>query len=80
MAEGGIDAAIVDIPLPDDGAPQMVRDLYEANPSIPVLVMTALEDSAIHEEMMRAGAAEVLPKEVPFGEVLSAVRRLGRQG
>jgi DNA-binding NarL/FixJ family response regulator len=80
MAEGGIDAAIVDIPLPDEGAPEMVRDLHEANPPIPVLVMTALEDSAIHEEMLRAGAAEVLPKEVPFRDVLAAVRRLGDQG
>jgi two-component system response regulator DevR len=78
MAEGGIDAAIVDIPLPDEGAPEMVKDLHGANPSIPVLVMTALEDPAVHEEMVRAGAAEVLPKDVPFREVLAAVRRLGR--
>jgi len=80
MAQGGIDAAIVDIPLPDEGAPQMIRDLHGANPSIPVLVMTALEDSAIHEEMLGAGADEVLPKEVPFREVLAALRRLGDQG
>ena len=76
MAEGGIDAAIVDIPLPDEGAPEMVRDLHEANPSIPVLVMTALKDSAVHEEMLRAGADEVLLKDVPLEEVLDAVRRL----
>jgi DNA-binding NarL/FixJ family response regulator len=80
MAEGGIDAAIVDIPLPDEGASEMVRDLHEANPSIPVLVMTALEDAAIHEHMLRAGAAEVLPKDIPFREVIAAVRRLGDQG
>jgi DNA-binding NarL/FixJ family response regulator len=80
MAEGGIDAAIVDIPLPDEGAPEMVRDLHEANPSIPVLVLTALEDSAIHEEMLRAGADEVLPKDIPFRDVIAAVRRLGHQG
>ena len=43
MADGGIDAAIVDIPLPDEGAEEMVRDLYEANPSIPVLVMTHIK-------------------------------------
>ena len=79
MAEGGIDAAIVDIPLPDEGAPEMVRDLHEANPSIPVLVMTALEDPAVHEEMLRAGASEVLAKDIPFSEVLAAVRRLGHQ-
>jgi DNA-binding NarL/FixJ family response regulator len=80
MAEGGIDAAIVDIPLPDEGAPEMVRDLHEANPSIPVLVMTVLEDPAVHEEMLRAGASEVLAKDIPFREVLAAVRRLGHQG
>ena len=79
MAEGGIDAAIVDIPLPDEGAPEMVRELHESNPSIPVLVMTALEDPAVHGEMLRAGAAEVLPKEVTFREVFAAVRRLGHE-
>ena len=75
MAEGGIDAAIVDIPLPDEGAPEMVRDLHEANPPIPVLVMTHIEDPAIHEQMRRAGAAEVLPKDVTFREIIAAVRR-----
>jgi two-component system, NarL family, response regulator DevR len=80
MAEGGIDAAIVDIPLPDEGAPEMVRDLHEANPPIPVLVITHIEDPAIHEQMLRAGAAEVLHKDVSFREVLAAVRRLGHQG
>jgi DNA-binding NarL/FixJ family response regulator len=60
LAEGGIDTATVDIPLPAEGTPEMVRDLHEANPSIPVLVMTALEDSAVHEQMLRAGADEVV--------------------
>ena len=77
MAEGGIDAAIVDIPLPDEGAPEMVRDLHEANPSIPVLVMTAIEDAEVHERFLRAGASEVLEKGISFDEVLAAVRRLG---
>jgi DNA-binding NarL/FixJ family response regulator len=77
MTEGGIDAAIIDIPLPDEGAAEMVSDLHEANPSIPVLVMTALEDPAVHEEMMRAGASEVLLKSIPFDDVFAAVKRLG---
>ena len=80
MAEGGIDAALVDIPLPDQGAPEMVRDLHEANPPIPVLVMTHIEDPAIHEQMRRAWAAEVLPKDVTFREIIAAVRRFEHQG
>jgi DNA-binding NarL/FixJ family response regulator len=76
MAEGGIDAAIVDIPFPDEGAPEMVRELHEANPSIPVLVMTHLEDPEVHGRFLREGASEVLAKSIPFAEVLAAVRRL----
>ena len=79
MAEGGIDAAIVDIPLPDEGAPEMVCELHEANPSIPVLVMTHIEDPEVHERFLRAGASEVLPKSISYREMLAAVRRLGTQ-
>ena len=77
LAEGGIDAAIVDIPLPDGGAPELVRDLHEANPSIPVLVMTHIEDAEVHERFLRAGASEVLAKGITLKEMLAAVRRLG---
>jgi two-component system, NarL family, response regulator NreC len=79
MAEGGVDAAIVDIPLPDEGAAEMVRDLHQANPSIPVLVMTETEDPEVHQRFLRAGASEVLPKSISYQEILAAVRRLGDQ-
>ena len=77
MAEGGIDAAIVNIPLPDEGAAQLVRELHEANPSIPVLVLTHLEDEGLYETFLQAGASEVLPKMIHLEEIFAAVRRLG---
>ena len=77
MAEGGIDAAIVDIPLPDEGAAELVRSLHEANPSVPVLVMSTIEDEEVHEEFLGAGASEVLGKAITYEEMLAAVRRLG---
>ncbi|HVF01088.1 MAG TPA: response regulator transcription factor [Rubrobacteraceae bacterium] len=77
MVEGGIDAAIVDIPLPDEGAAELVRELHEANPYIPVLVLTHLEEKGLYERFLEAGANEVLPKSISFVEVLAAVRRLG---
>jgi DNA-binding NarL/FixJ family response regulator len=80
MAEGGIDAAIVDIPLPDEGAEAMVRDLHQANPSIPVLAMTTIEDHRVHERFLEAGANEVLDKGIPLAQILAAVRRLGGEG
>ena len=77
MAQGGIDAAIVDIPLPDEGAEDMVHDLHEANPSVPVLTLTVIEDDEVINRFLKAGASEVLPKNISFVEVLAAVRRLG---
>jgi DNA-binding NarL/FixJ family response regulator len=78
---GGIDAAIVSIPLPDEGDEEFVRELHEANPSIPVLVMTDLvEDKEIRPRFLGAGASEIVSKEASLVEVLAAVRRLGGEG
>jgi DNA-binding NarL/FixJ family response regulator len=80
MAEGGIDAAIVDIPLPDKGTEELVRALREANPRIPVLTLTHIEEREVIERLLTAGVSEVLPKVSSFAEVLEAVRRLGGEG
>ncbi len=80
MVEGGIDAALVDVPLPDEGAAGLVRSLHGTDPSVPVLVLTHLRDPAVREEMLGSGAAEVLGKDTSFAEVLAAVRRLGHGG
>lgn len=80
MADGGLDAAIVDIPLPDEGAEELVRALHEANPSVPVLMLTHLEDREVVERFLEAGASEVLPKSITFVETLAAVRRLRGKG
>jgi DNA-binding NarL/FixJ family response regulator len=77
MAEGGIDTAIVDIPLPDEGAEELVRVLHEANPSIPVLVMTHLKDREVRPRFLEAGASEVIPKSTTLEEILAAVKNLG---
>ncbi|HYP21034.1 MAG TPA: response regulator, partial [Chloroflexia bacterium] len=73
MAQGDIDAAIVSVPLPDEGAAEMVGELHRANPSIPVLVLSRAEDSEIREEFVGAGASEVLSKECTFAQILTVV-------
>ncbi len=84
MAQGGgiIDAAIVSIPLPDEGAEEFVRELHEANPSIPVLVMLPdLEDPEIRPRFLGTGAREVVAgsKEASLAEVLAVVRTLAHK-
>jgi two-component system response regulator DevR len=80
MADGGIDAAIVDIPLPDEGAEELVRALHETNPSVPVLMLTHLEDREVVQRFLEAGASEVLSKSITFAKTLAAVRRLRGEG
>jgi DNA-binding response OmpR family regulator len=43
MAEGSLEA-VVSVPLPDEGAAEMVGELRDANPSVPVLVLTRAGD------------------------------------
>lgn len=76
MVEGDIEAALVNIPLPDEGAVDLVREMCEANPSIPVLVLTAVEAREIHEGFLEAGASEVLSKDITVEQIVSAVSRL----
>jgi DNA-binding NarL/FixJ family response regulator len=52
MAQGGIDAAIVSVPLPDEGAAEMVGELHRANPSIPVLVLSRAEYSEVRDKFL----------------------------
>jgi DNA-binding NarL/FixJ family response regulator len=73
----------VSIPLPEEGAEEFVRELHEANPSIPVLVMLSnLEDPEIRPRFLGAGTREVVVgiKEASLAEVLAALRRLGGEG
>ena len=77
IAEGGKDTAIVDVPLPDEDVAEMVRELRDANPSVPVLVLTRAEDPEASEAFSEAGASEVLSKDCAFAHILAAVRRLG---
>ncbi len=77
MAEGGIDAAVIDVPLLDEYGVDLVRELHDADPSIPVLVLSHDQSRENRKRLMEAGADEVLSKEVGFEEILAAVRRLG---
>ncbi|WP_166174972.1 response regulator [Rubrobacter tropicus] len=77
MVEGGMDAAIVDVPLLDEYGLELVREMHGANPSIPVLVLTETQDRKRRNDLLEAGAREVLSKGVGYEGVLAAVRRLG---
>lgn len=67
---GGIDIVVVDPCLPDGDGTDLVRELREAAPYLPVLVLTASQEPAKHVEAFEVGADEVLSKEAPLEEIL----------
>lgn len=75
FVQGGIDAVLTDMRLPDLGGLDLVAIFTETRPEIPVIVMTGYGsvDSAL--EAMRRGAKDYVQKPFPMDEV---VRLLGR--
>lgn len=69
------DAAILDYRLPDGDGITVLRKLRQADPDLPVIMLTAHQDTDLIVEAMKAGASDYVTK--PF-EVDDVVLRLGR--
>ena len=75
-----IDAAIVDIGLPDGDGTELIREigaLRESAHRIPVMVLTVIQNLEFHDQLRQLGAEEVMSKASSMEEILAAARRLG---
>ena len=77
---GAIDLAIVDLLLPDGDGTELIRELHQREPAVPVLALAESKDRERYARAFEAGAGRVLAKSASLEEVLAAVRRLGRSG
>lgn len=68
------DVAIVDISMPGMGGIEATPKIKALHPSIAVLILTAYDDDQYIFALLGAGAAGYLLKDVPFAEVVRAVR------
>lgn len=75
FVEGGIDAVLTDMRLPDLGGLDLVAIFTETRPEVPVLVMTGYGSVDTALEAMRRGARDYIQKPFPMDEI---VRLLGR--
>src|ERR1700736_3444206 len=62
LAKGGTDIVLLDMGLPDEHGLDTVRRAHEAAPSIPLIVLTGLDDEALAGEAMKEGAQDYLIK------------------
>jgi DNA-binding response OmpR family regulator len=77
--EDSIDVAVVDLDLPDGDGTELVREMREAEPEMPILVLTSATEREVHERLREMGANEVLTKTVSSEELVAAIRRLGSE-
>jgi len=73
---GDADVAIVDLQLGDGDGVDVVRGLRATNRSGTVVVLSASSNARHLARVVEAGAAGVLNKAAPLGEIVDAVRRL----
>ena len=81
LREGGLDAALIDVRLPDGDGLDLVRELNDgAAGRIPTLVLTAYLDHTLAARAMDAGAKGALSKVVSVPETTEAIKRLTTSG
>ncbi len=76
----GIDAAIIDLALPDGNGVDLIEDLRSHNPDLTVLVLSATLSQANLAKAVEAGADGLLEKLAGPGEIIGALRRLAQMG
>jgi DNA-binding NarL/FixJ family response regulator len=70
------DLVIADISLKDSSGLELMRNIQAQHPKIPVLVMSAHDESIYAEIAFRAGAQGYLMKEEAIEKTLTAIRRV----
>jgi two-component system, NarL family, response regulator DevR len=81
LLEGGLDAALIDVRLPDGDGLDLVHELNNgAAPRIPTLVLTADLEPTVAARAMDAGAQGALSKVVSVPDTVEAIKRLFEAG
>jgi DNA-binding NarL/FixJ family response regulator len=69
------DVVVMDIRMPVMPGPEATARLAEAYPPARVVGLTAHDDDALHDAMLRAGALAVLVKGASIDQIVTAILR-----
>lgn len=73
------DAVLLDVRLPDGSGFDVCAELRRATPTLPILMLTALDDVPHRIQGLDAGADDYVPKPFSFEELLARIRALLRR-
>lgn len=66
-----IDAALLDLNLPDSSGLETVREILSVHPDVPIIVLTGVDDERIGVDAVRMGAQDYLVKGKTDGGLIS---------
>ena len=72
---GGIDAVLSDIYMPDGGGLDLVKDIHQIDPAIPIILMTAQGSVEAAVRAMSEGATDFIGKPFDVAAVVELLRR-----
>lgn len=73
---GPPDLAVVDVMLPDGSGLDLVRELLERSPELPILVASVHDELLFAERALRAGARGFINKQESASELIGAIREI----
>ena len=76
VVNGTGDLAIIDLDLPDGDGSELIEQLHETRPDVPILAFTADESPVRRARALEAGADEVLSKMSPVEQIIGTTERL----
>jgi CheY-like chemotaxis protein len=78
LREGGLDAALIDVTMPDGNGLGLVGEIHDGGVGrpIPTLVLTASLDTSVAGRAMEVGARGALSKMASMTETVEAIERL----
>jgi DNA-binding NarL/FixJ family response regulator len=76
VRQDNIDVLVLDIAMPGGGGLEVLRQLQDLRPELPVLVLSVHAEKQYAARVLRAGAAGYLTKESAPEQLVDAIRRL----
>lgn len=74
IEEHSVEMLLLDLTMPHISGQEILRQVSESNPDLPVVVVTGLNDVNIAVECMKSGAVDYLLKPLEPNRLISAVR------
>src|SRR5215217_6881572 len=78
LREGGLDAALIDVTMPDGDGLELVGEIHDGGVGspIPTMVLTASLDASVAGRAIEQGARGALSKLASMPETVDAIKRL----